>query len=63
MVAIARLSAPKPGRPSNKTIAKYRGVRLQATSGPSRFTFDRIKNAVEAALEKNAHALAGRTKT
>jgi uncharacterized protein (UPF0548 family) len=63
MTATAKLSGPKTGRRSGKAGATYRGVRLQATVGQSRFTFDQIKNAVEAALEKNAHALAGRTKT
>jgi hypothetical protein len=57
------LSTPKTGRRAEKAGATYRGVRLQATVGQSRFTFDQIKNAVETALEKTADALAGRTKT
>jgi hypothetical protein len=58
----AKPSAPKAGhRPAN-VGSTYRGVRVQPTDGQSRFTLDQIKRAVEAAVVKNADALAGRTK-
>jgi hypothetical protein len=63
MTATAKSSAPKTGHRRGKVGSTYRGVRLQATDGQSRFTLDQIKNAVEAALVKNADALADRTKT
>jgi hypothetical protein len=62
MTAAAKSTAPKIVRPAAKVGSTYRGVRLQATYGRSRFTLDQIKKAVEAALVKNADALAGRTK-
>jgi hypothetical protein len=62
MTATAKSSAPKAGHRSGKVGSTYRGVRLQATDGRSRFTLDQIKKAVESALLKNADALAGRTK-
>jgi hypothetical protein len=47
----------RPG-PSRKT-STYRGVKLQATTGATRFSLAQIKNAVEIAVAKNADALAG----
>jgi hypothetical protein len=38
--------------------AIYRGVRIQPTGGRTRFSIDQIRQAVEAAVEKNADALA-----
>jgi hypothetical protein len=38
----------------------YRGVKLQPTSGRTRFSLDQIRKAVEAAVVKNADALAGK---
>jgi hypothetical protein len=48
----------KTGRSSVKAGATYRGVKVQATRGRTRFTLDQIKKAVEAAVVKNADALA-----
>lgn len=42
-----------------KTPRVYRGVQLQTTSGRTRFSLAQIKKAVEAAVAKNADALAG----
>ena len=53
--------APKGDRRSTRVGATYRGVRIQATGGQTRFSTDQIKRAVKAAFEKNADALAGRT--
>jgi hypothetical protein len=60
------MSSPKPqppnsGRRATRVGATYRGVRVQATGGQARFSIDQIKRAVEAAIEKNADALAGGT--
>jgi hypothetical protein len=63
MTATAKSSAPKTGHRSGKVGSIYRGVRLQATYGRSRFTLDQIKKAVDAALVKHADALADRSKT
>jgi hypothetical protein len=54
--------APKPVKHASpvKVGAIYRGVRLQRTGGRTRFSIDQIRRAVEAAVEKNADALAGR---
>ena len=41
--------------PAAKT---YRGVRLQKTSGQGRFSLTKIREAVEAAVAKNADSLA-----
>lgn len=51
-------SAIKPAvtAPAIKT---YRGVKLQKTSGQGRFSLTKIREAVEAAVAKNAKALAG----
>lgn len=52
---------PKPSKASHGEAgagATYRGIRLQATGGGTRFTLDQIKQAVEAAVVKNADALA-----
>jgi len=38
-------------------------VRIQPTPGPWRFTREQIEAAVEAAIAKNADALAGRSKS
>ena len=62
MTAPAKSSAPKTRHRSGKLGSTYRGVRLQATDGRSRFTLDQIKQAVEAALVKHADAPAGRAK-
>ena len=48
----------KRGRSLVKTGATYRGVKVQATPGRTRFTLEQIKKAVEAAVVKNADALA-----
>lgn len=55
--------APKPTKRARpvKAGALYRGVRLQPTGGRTRFSIDQIRRAVEAAVEKNADALASRT--
>lgn len=62
MTAPAKPSASKPRHSAAKAGSLYRGVRLQPTNGRSRFTLDRIKQAVEAAVVKHADALAGKTK-
>ena len=49
----------KAARP-RKTGVVYRGVRLQAIAGRSRFPLDQLEQAVKAAIEKNADALAGK---
>ena len=52
--------APKPTkrvRPA-KSGTMYRGIELQATGGHTRFSIDQIRRALEAAVEKNADALA-----
>lgn len=53
--------ASKSGRRPTRIGATYRGVRVQATGGQTRFSIDQIKRAVKAAIEKNADAVAGRT--
>lgn len=58
----AKSPTPKTGHRTAKVGSTYRGVRVQATDGQSRFTLDQIKRAVEAAVVKNADALARRTK-
>jgi hypothetical protein len=55
-------SMPNTGHRAAKVGSTYRGVRVQATDGQSRFTLDQIKRAVEAAVVKNADALARSTK-
>lgn len=40
-------------------IKTYRGVKLQKTGGQGRFSLMKIREAVEAAVAKNADALAG----
>jgi len=62
MTAAAKSSAPKTDRRTANVRSIYRGVRVQATNGRSRFTLDQIKEAVEAAVAKNAGALADRPK-
>ena len=62
MASVPKSSAPKTGNRTVKGGATYRGVRLQKTEGRSRFTPEQIKHAVEAAVSKNADALAGRIK-
>ncbi|MEA2744861.1 MAG: hypothetical protein QOF90_3192 [Acetobacteraceae bacterium] len=57
------MSIPKPTRSKPAQIPEttgemYRGIRLQPFSGRSQFTRDQIKQAVEAAIAKNAQALA-----
>ena len=63
MTTNAKPSAPKTGHRIPGSGSTYRGVRVQATYGKSRLTLKQIKQAVEAALVKNADALAGRIKT
>ena len=43
----------------------YRGIRLHPYDGPgpSRFTREQIEEAVKAAFQKHADAIAGKTKT
>jgi hypothetical protein len=53
--------APSRGRRSTRVGGTYRSVRVQATGGQARFSIDQIKRAMEAAIEKNADAIAGRT--
>jgi hypothetical protein len=62
MSIVATSRPSKPGRQPAKAYPTYRGVRLQTPYGRSRFTLDQIIRAVDAALEKNADALAPRTK-
>ena len=62
-MSIAATSRPlKTGRQAAKAATTYRGVRLPTPYGRSRFTLDQIIRAVDAALEKNADALAPRPK-
>lgn len=60
-MTVAKKKSAKIGHRLAKTGLTYRGVRLQVTGGRSRFTLDQIKQAVEAAVVKNADALARRT--
>jgi hypothetical protein len=53
--------ASKSGRRPAGASTTYRGLRVQATGGQTRFSIDQIRRAVEVAIEKNADALAGRT--
>ena len=62
MAHAPKSSASKTDNRTVKGSATYRGVRLQETKGRSRFTPEQIKHAVEAAVSKNADALAGRIK-
>jgi hypothetical protein len=60
------MSNPKPEtgkgrRRSAKAPLTYRGVRLLATGRRTRFSLEEIRQAVEAAIAKNADALAGKT--
>jgi hypothetical protein len=57
MKPASKAAGNRPARP--KTLP-YRGVQIQNTSGRSRFSVDQIRKAVEAALMKNADAIAGR---
>lgn len=59
----AKQPAPKTRRPTAEVGAMYRGIRLQPYDGPSHFTREQIIQAVEAAILKNADAIAGKTKT
>jgi len=57
------LSKPEPPKARQRVAlagGTYRGVRLQVTGGETRFTFDQIRRAVEAAVAKNADALGRR---
>jgi hypothetical protein len=60
MPAVNRSPAKRPQRPV-KAGGHYRGVKLQATGGRTRFSLDQIRKAVEAAVVKNADALAGKS--
>jgi hypothetical protein len=61
----AKQTTPKTRRPTPELGPMYRGIRLQPYVGPrpSRFTREQIEQAVDAAILKNADALAGKTKT
>jgi hypothetical protein len=63
MKAPAKSSASKTGRRATEPVATYRGIVIQPTPGPTRFTREQLKKAVETAIAKNADFLAGRTKT
>jgi hypothetical protein len=62
MRVAAKSPALKTGQLTAKVGSTCRGVRVQSTDGKSRFTLDQIKQAVEAAVVKNADALASRAK-
>jgi len=61
MTRAAKSSAPNPGRRPSKAAVTYRGIVLQPTPEPKRFTREQLKKAVEAAIAKNADFFAGRT--
>jgi hypothetical protein len=63
MKAPAKSSASKTRRRTAEPAATYRGIVIQPTPGPTRFTREQLKNAVEKAIAKNADFLAGGTKT
>jgi hypothetical protein len=63
MKASAKSSASKSGRRTAKAVPTYRGVVLQPTPGPTRFTHEQLEKAVDAAFAKNADALANRFKS
>jgi hypothetical protein len=52
--------AAKHGPRTPKAGGQYRGVKLQATGGRSRFSLDQIRKAVDAAVGKHADALSGK---
>jgi hypothetical protein len=57
-------SKPRPAKSAPRPLkggATYRGVRVKTTGGQTRFSVDQIRQAVAAAIEKNAGALARRT--
>jgi len=62
MAKSPKTSSAKAGDRKAKSGATYRGVRIQGTAGPARFTLDQIRHAVDAAVSKNADALDGRRK-
>jgi hypothetical protein len=56
--------------PSNKrkpaakeTVVTYRGVEIQHTYLPTRFTHEELERAVEAAIARNAHRFPPDTET
>jgi hypothetical protein len=55
----AKKKTSKSGRA--KARPTYRGIRLQSMAGLSRFSPEQVRRAVEAALAKNADALARKT--
>jgi hypothetical protein len=59
MTATAKSRPPKTRRRPANPGPTYRGVRIQSMQVGSRFTSDQIRQAVDAALAKNADALAG----
>lgn len=65
LMKAAKQPASKPRRPTPELGPMYRGIHLQPYVGPrpSRFTREQIEQAVDAAILKNADALAGKTKT
>jgi len=48
---------------AKRGLVTYRGIRIQMTSGRSRFDEGELQKVVEAAVKKNANALSGRTKS
>ena len=63
MKASAKSSASKTGRRTAKAGPTYRGVILQPTIGPTRFTREQLEKAVDAAFAKNADVIANRFKS
>ena len=53
---------PKKAAKSRKIVTEtYRGVQVQTISGRSKFTRDQIREAVDAAIAKNAHAFTSKS--
>ena len=51
----------KMGSAKKKGLVTYRGVRLQAIFGRSKFTEAELREAIESALKKHATTIAGRS--
>jgi len=63
MTRVTKSSASKAGGRTAKTGPMYRGVRIQPTPGPTRFTREQLDKAIDAAIVKNPDAFASGTKT
>ena len=64
-MSTAKQPARKNPQPTQEVGPMYRCIRLHPYDGPppSRFTREQIKAAVDAAFQKHADEIAGKTKT